>query len=245
MEKLGINLGFLLVQIINFAILFVVLYAWVYKPITAMIEKRRMVVAKGLEDARIAEEARGRAEEDANRILQEAQAKAAQVMREANERAIKAVEDIRQKAEEESHKIHENARLEIEQERNRVLGEVRGQVASLAIAAAQKLIGDAMDENRQRKLVDEFFSGVRTGKVVVLEGANLEGEIVEVTSALPLRPQEEEVIRGELKAKLGDGVQVHYKVNPSLLGGLVVRAGGHVVDGSLAYQLESLHENLK
>ena len=47
MEKLGINLGYLLVQIFNFIILFMVLKAWVYKPLINMLEKRRATIAKG------------------------------------------------------------------------------------------------------------------------------------------------------------------------------------------------------
>ena len=46
-----------------------------------------------------------------------------------------------------------------------------GQIAALAMAAAQRLIGEALDEKRQRALIDEFFSGVKAGKVVVLEDA--------------------------------------------------------------------------
>ncbi len=245
MEKLGINLGFLLVQIINFAILFVVLYAWVYKPITAMLEKRRLMVAKGLEDARVAEEARARAEEEANTILQEAQAKAAQIMREASERAEKAVEDIRLKAERDSQALIENARTEIEHERVRILGDLRGQVASLAIAAAQKLLGETLDETRQRRLVDEFFSGIQSGRVVVLDGANLEGETAEVTSALTLTDKEQDHISNRVHEKFGPRMKVVFKVDPSLLGGLVVRAGGQMVDGSMAFQLQNLHESLK
>jgi F-type H+-transporting ATPase subunit b len=58
LEKLGLNLGYLFVQIFNFGILFVVLRAWVYKPILGLLDKRRMAIAQGLEDARVAAEAR-------------------------------------------------------------------------------------------------------------------------------------------------------------------------------------------
>ena len=57
MEKLGLNLGYLLVQIFNFLILFVILRVWVYKPILGLLEKRRENIAQGLEDARVAAEA--------------------------------------------------------------------------------------------------------------------------------------------------------------------------------------------
>lgn len=72
MEKLGINLGLLFVQILSFVIMFVVLRAWVFKPLMAQLEKRRKIVAQGLEDARVAAEARANAEKEAHQIIAEA-----------------------------------------------------------------------------------------------------------------------------------------------------------------------------
>ena len=87
MEKLGISLGYLLFQIFNFTILCILLYAWAYKPILKMLDNRKQKIAQGLEDARIASEARENAEQDAAKILAEAQNKANQVVRESTERA--------------------------------------------------------------------------------------------------------------------------------------------------------------
>ncbi|MBA4400136.1 MAG: hypothetical protein C0396_09785 [Anaerolinea sp.] len=78
LEKLGINLGSILIQIASFGILFVVLRAWVYKPLMSMMENRRRTIAQGLEDARVAAEARANAERESNQIIAEAQAKAAE-----------------------------------------------------------------------------------------------------------------------------------------------------------------------
>ena len=56
-----------------FAVLFVILKAWVYGPILNMLETRRETIATGLENARVAAEARSNAEADAKKILAEAQ----------------------------------------------------------------------------------------------------------------------------------------------------------------------------
>jgi F-type H+-transporting ATPase subunit b len=58
MDKLGINLGFFLFQVFNFAVMAILLYAWAYKPIVRSLEKRREKIAQVLEDARVAAEAR-------------------------------------------------------------------------------------------------------------------------------------------------------------------------------------------
>jgi F-type H+-transporting ATPase subunit b len=72
MEALGINLGLLIVQIIAFIIVFLTLNAWVYQPMLNMMENRKQKIAQGLEDARVAAEARANAEKEAAKIIAEA-----------------------------------------------------------------------------------------------------------------------------------------------------------------------------
>lgn len=244
MEKLGINLGFLLIQTLSFGIIFIVLRAWVYKPITAQLDKRRRAIAQGLEDARVAAEARANAERESNQIIAESQQKAAEIVREATERADAAARDVRMAADAEIAKAREQALAEVEQERHRVLSEVRGQIAALAIAATQKLIGVALDEQRQHALLEEFFSGVRSGKVVVLEGESFSGRAAEITSALPLTESEQQAVKQDVLAKVGGAASVTFRVDPSILGGLIVRVGDRVVDGSVAGQLQGLRQTL-
>jgi F-type H+-transporting ATPase subunit b len=150
---------------------------------------------------------------------------------------------IAAKANEDAAKIKATAQEEAETERNKALADLRSQVVTLSMAAANKLIGASMDEQRQRALVNEFFSGVREGKIVLLEpGVKLEGTKAEVTSALPLALDEQVVIRADLATR--GTLDVDFKVDPKILGGLVVRVGDRVVDASVSGQLESLKQSL-
>jgi len=245
LEKLGFNLGSILIQIASFGILFVVLRAWVYKPLMGMLEKRRNTIAQGLEDARVAAEARANAERESNQIIAEAQAKAAEVVRDATTRAEAAAREVKAEADADAAKARDNALAEVHQERDRVLSEVRGQIAALSIAATQKLIGESLDEKRQHALLNEFFSGVRSGKVTVLEGETVSGGAAEVTSALPLTDDEQQAVKTDVLSKLGNSASVTFRVDPSILGGLVVRVGDRVVDGSVAGQLQGLRQALQ
>ena len=238
MENLGINLGLLIVQIISFFIVFLTLNAWVYQPMLNMMETRKQKIAQGLEDSRIAADARASAEKDAAKIVAEAQVEASKIVREATERAATAGKDVKAAAEAEAVKARESAIAEAQIERNRILGDLRGQVASLAIAAANKLVGEAIDEKKQRALLDEFFSGVKSGKVVIVEGS-FKGD-AEVTSALPLTSAEQETVKKNFDAK-----EITFKVDPAILGGLVVKIGDKVLDGSVAGKLEGLRQSLK
>ncbi|HSK66483.1 MAG TPA: F0F1 ATP synthase subunit B [Anaerolineales bacterium] len=244
MEALGINLGLLIVQIIAFTIVLLTLNAWVYKPMLNMMETRKQKIAQGLEDARVAAEARADAEKQAAKIIGEAQAEASKIVAEATERASSAGRDVKAAAEAEAAKARDAAMAEAEVERNRILGDLRSQVASLAIAAANKLVGETLDEKKQHALLDEFFSGVKSGKVTVLDDSSFKGDSAEVTSALPLSADEEAAVRQDVLSRIG-ARDVAFRVDPSILGGLVIKVGDKVMDNSVAGRLEGLRQNLR
>ena len=244
MAALGINLGSLVVFIIAFTVVFTVLSVWVYNPMLNMLEARKQKIVQGLEDARIAAEARADAEKQASKIIVEAQTEASKIVREATERAAAAGKDVQAAAEAEAAKARETAVAEAQLERNRILGDLRGQVVALAIAAANKLVGEALDDEKQRALLNEFFSGVKSGKVVVLADADFKGDFAEVTSALPLSADEEASVKNDVLSKSGVK-EISFHIDPSILGGLVIKVGDKVLDGSVAGILEGLRQSLK
>lgn len=244
MEALGLNLGYLLVQVLNFAIVFVVLRAWVYKPILNMLEKRKEKIAQSLDDARKAEEARQNAESEAAKILDEARSKANDIVREASAKADQAADNIKAEANQNAKEIHQEALKDAEEERKRILTDVRGQVAALAIAAAQKLIGEAMDAKKQGALVDEFFSSVKQGKVVVLDDEKFEGKSAVVTSALPLTDKEKSTLKDDILKRAKDQMEITFEVEPSILGGLKIQVDDMLYDHSVASQLAEMRDKL-
>ena len=244
MENLGLNLGYLIVQILMFAIAIITINDWVIKPLLGMLEKRRVTIEKGMEDARVAAEARENAENEADKIIKEAQAKATEIVREASDRAESTARDIKSNADAEAAKARESFKVELEQERSVMLGNLRSQVITLSIAGAQKLIGESLDEKRQRALLDEFFSGVKGGKVVVLDGETISGDEAEIITALPLTDEEKTRVKSDMLKNLGKDAKFEFKVDPGILGGMIVRVGDRIVDGSVASQLASLKQSL-
>jgi F-type H+-transporting ATPase subunit b len=245
LDAIGINLGYLMVHTANFLMMVLILSALVYRPVLTALDSRRARISKSLEDARVAAEARENAEREANQIISDAQAKSSQVLREATERADAAAREVKAQVEAEAEREREIAIAEIQQERERILSDLRGQVASLSIAVAQKIIGETLDEKRQHALVDEFFSGIRGGRVTILEDLSMNGEAsAEVVSALPLSAEEKETVKRDLLNKLGTQATVTFRVDPSILGGLIVRVGDKVWDASVAGKLEGLRQSL-
>mgnify|MGYP006286496473 CR=1 FL=1 len=242
---LGINGPFLLSQIVNFLILLIALRVFLWNPILQRIDERRERLEQEKEDAEAAAELRAEVEANREQMLEEAREEARGVIAEARTEAEQLKERALREADAEAERMVAEAREEAEEERNRVLGQMRGQIAALATAAAQRIIGESLDEQRQRALVDSFFSGVREGKVEVLEEdlTGVQGAI-RVASAIPLTDAEKDIIREELRNRAGQDVDVAFRVDPQVLGGLILRAGDRVVDGSVAGKLERLEKSL-
>jgi F-type H+-transporting ATPase subunit b len=242
--NLGINLSYLVVQILNFFIVMLIMSFWAYKPILKILDERRNKIAQGLEDAREAADARANAQSEAEKIISDAQAERASIVADATQRAEKTTADMRVTAEQERTKLLEQAQEAVKEQKENALLDLRPQIATLAIAAANKIVAVGLDEARQRALVDEFFSGVLDGKVEVLEGAKLQGQAAVVTSAVTLLENEQTMIESGLNDKLGGEVKVTFRVDPAILGGIVVRVGEHEVDGSARRVLENLQQSL-
>ena len=61
--------------------------------------------------------------------------------------------------------MRERATAEIDAEKQRAIADLRGEVADLALAAAGRVVGESMTDDRQRKLVDDFLAeSARAGR---------------------------------------------------------------------------------
>lgn len=66
---------------------------------------------------------------------------------------------------------------------------------------------------------------------------------VQITTAEPIDRKEEKIVRDALKAKFNAPLDLDMKVDPNMIGGVVVRVGDKVYDGSVAQKLRSLRED--
>ncbi len=157
MEGLGINVPLIVAQVINFLILFGLLYFFAFRRILKMFDERSQRIKDSVEQADEVKAAAGRAEEE-NRKKLEVAAKEGQ---EAISRAMRAGEDARQRAQEEAKEeasgLVEKARMEIERERSAVIGELRNEFADLTIVAAEKVIAKSLDRESHRELIDKVL----------------------------------------------------------------------------------------
>jgi len=80
--------------------------------------------------------------------------------------------------------------------------------------------------------------------VVVLEEMTFSGAAAEVTSAVPLTDAEQKAVKEDLLSKIGETATITFRVDPDILGGLIIRVGDKVLDSSVAGQLADLKSSL-
>jgi F-type H+-transporting ATPase subunit b len=155
--------GTVIVELVTFLIMLAILARYVYPRIVTLAEARQRQIAEQLKEA---EEARGAAEQrlkEAEEKLNDARKTAQAVIDAAAKSAEQLRQEMRQKAEEESKRTVEAARKEIEAERDQAVRSVRSEVANLVVAATEKVIGETLDDDRHRQLIDKAIKEVASG----------------------------------------------------------------------------------
>lgn len=137
----------------TFLVMLAVLGRFAWKPLLGALEARE----KGIQDE--IDEAKRRRDE-AERVLAEHQAQLAEgrrqaqaVVAESREAAAKLHKELEAKAREEAQSILEAARRDIRRERDAAVEAVRREAVELALAAAERLVGERLDAERDRQLV--------------------------------------------------------------------------------------------
>ncbi len=157
-SKLGIDWKLLIAQIVNFLVLLFILYKFAYGPILAMLEKRQKKIEKGLADADEAHKKLAESEEKQKEILKKARGEAKVIVEKAYIQAEKSKSEIAVEAKVQAEKILANAKMEIEREKEKTLGEIKSEIGGLVIAAAEKIVGEKMDGEKDRELIEKSIS---------------------------------------------------------------------------------------
>ena len=162
--QLGISLPNLIMQIINFGILFLLLYLFAYKPILRMLDQRANKIKESIDQSDLVKDQAAKAAEESKRVV-EAGIKEGQ---ELITRATRAGDELRQqsqhKAQEEAQALISRAKGEIQQERDEAIGALRHEFADLTIKAAEKVIDKSLDKEAHREIIEKVLEEAGTLK---------------------------------------------------------------------------------
>lgn len=156
----------LLFQIANFFILLWALYKIGYKPVSNMLEKRRLVIQGNLEKAEQEQQMALSLRQEYEAHLQNARKEAQDIMNTANRMAEQKRDEILNLARVETDRLRAQTELQIVQAKEKALLEIRQEAISLSMVMAEKILAKELDEKRQAELVRDVIGKIDSSSVV-------------------------------------------------------------------------------
>ncbi|MGH7911149.1 MAG: F0F1 ATP synthase subunit B [Candidatus Dormibacteraceae bacterium] len=156
----------LVIEIVAFLLLVGILARWVYPVITRVATARQQAISRALDQA---EQDRQGAEarlKEATGQLEEARQQASQVVAGAGRSADQIRQEARERASAEAQRIAAAAAQDIEAERVRAIQSVRADVADLVARATERVIGESVDDQKHRQLIEQAIASVADDSVV-------------------------------------------------------------------------------
>lgn len=158
MDLVTPDVGLLFWTFFSFAILFVILKKFAWKPIVKTVNDRENSIKEALASAEAAKKEMQNLTADNERILKEARAEREAMMKEGRELKSKMINDAKDEAKLTADKIIAQALEAIESEKKSAMAELKSQVASLSIEIAEKVVRNELsDKNKQLKLVEDLL----------------------------------------------------------------------------------------
>ena len=158
MEKLGINPGLLIAQIVNVGLLVWLLTRYLYRPVLNMLNERTRRVQESLRDAEQVKEQLAHAKQDYDAELARARQEAAAILAQAQERAKVQEQEIVAQARREADRIRSEAREQAGQEREQLLRDLKNQMAELVTITASRVLGEELKSNHDRLIEESLAS---------------------------------------------------------------------------------------
>jgi len=233
LERLGINPGQLLMQIFNFLILFAIFYG-VWKKLLSGLDARRATIIKTHEDATSAQEILAKADNDAKLILAEAEKQAHEILAKTQVQAEQIIKENETQAKHRAEQILVEAEKQGDILLEGVLLKAKHHMENVATNIARKIIGETLiDPVQAHTVIADFFTRMPS------EVQDL-GPEIEITSALPLNEREKE----DIHTRFPPPNHVIFKIDPTVLGGILITSGRTIINGSVQKQLENIKATL-
>jgi F-type H+-transporting ATPase subunit b len=147
-----------LVSIVNFLVLLYLLQRFMWGPISATLDSRAAKIREGLQMAEDAKAERLRLQQDVERLLGEARRDAAALSERMNQAAEAAANEVRAQARADADRIREKGKADAEQLHDQALTQLRGEVASMVVLAASRILGREISPEQHRALIEQSLN---------------------------------------------------------------------------------------
>lgn len=164
-DLLSPSYGLMVWTLLIFVILLFVLTKFAFKPITAAVEAREQALQQAMDAAKRDREEAALLLAEHRAALDASRAEGQKLIADARAAAERVRAELVEQAHVEQQRMLERARAEISAERAKAIAELRREAVDLAILGAGKVIGENLDRESNRKLVESFLASVTTSAV--------------------------------------------------------------------------------
>lgn len=159
-EKLGIDWRLLAAQMVNFALLLVILHRLLYKPVLEMFRKRSNIILKSIEEARKNKESLKLLEQKKGKEMVEARIAAKNIISQAEILAQTQEEKILSRAKEEREKLINEGKTIAKAQKGVMVKELEKEIGGLAVAVVEKFFNKGLTKGEHEKIVKNIISSI-------------------------------------------------------------------------------------
>ena len=157
----GVNRKLMLAQIVNFAIVFFVLWRFAIKPLLKTMAERNQEITKGLDDAKLAADRLEAVEKDVKAKLQEAKKESVVILDKANKQAEANHQESLTKAKLEVEQVVSKAKQHIEQEKEKMFVEAKQEFANLLQISLTKVLSKSISQDIDKKYIHQTLAELK------------------------------------------------------------------------------------
>lgn len=151
----GINLTSFLFQLITFAVVVVVVWFLILKPVVKQMTDRQEIIDKSLNDAKHIEERMKKGEAEYQDVIAKANAKANEILKNVTEESERQRSKILAEAKREVEELSAQAKAAIDKQRASSLDEIRRETLVVVFASLEKVLSKKVTEELDKKFITE------------------------------------------------------------------------------------------
>lgn len=158
---LGIDWKLFLAQLVNFGIVLFVFWKWVVKPLGTTLTNRQEKIEQGLKNAEYTEAEKKNFDEWKLTEMKKVRTEADQILRTTTETANKIKQEAVSDAQVQANKVMEQAKVSMESEKVQMMKEAKVELASLVVAASEKILRTKLDSKKDHELINNSLKEVK------------------------------------------------------------------------------------
>jgi len=159
LDQFGVDIRLLIAQMVNFAILLVVLKFVLYKPVLKMLEDRKQRIIEAEENANSIEKRLEKIEAEREKVMSKVSQEATQILEEATKNASDIIAESHVKAAEDIKLLISKAKDQIAQDRENMRSEIRSELADLVSTAMTSIYSKKLTKADQEEIIKQTLKG--------------------------------------------------------------------------------------